>query len=282
MTETVRDYDVVVAGEDPPEPPPPALLAQAGWKVLVLEKERFPRYSVGESLMPYCYFTLERLGLIEQLKRSAFPRKYSVQFVSTSGRVSQPFYFFQHLDHEASTTWQVVRSEFDSLLLDNARAKGAAVREEVSVTRLVREAGSVTGVEAVTRDGERFRVLAPLTVDATGRAAVSAASNRWRIRDRAPEPGGALDLLSWRAPGPGPGRRSHHHRLPAREGVVLVYPAPGRPGQRRRRGPQELPVPRLPGPPDRVRPRDPMQSVDPQARGAGTPGRSGEVDGGLP
>ena len=185
MTETVRDHDVVVAGGGPAGATTAALLARAGWNVLVLEKERFPRYSVGESLMPYCYFTLERLGLIEQLKRSAFPRKYSVQFVSTGGRVSQPFYFFQHLDHEASTTWQVLRSEFDQLLLDNARAKGAAVREEVSVTRLIREAGSVTGVEAVTRAGERFRVRAPMTVDATGRAAVSAASNRWRIRDRA-------------------------------------------------------------------------------------------------
>ena len=57
-----------------------AFLAQKGWRVLLLEKEQFPRYRIGESLMPYCYFTLERLGVIDKIKGSHFPKKYSVQF----------------------------------------------------------------------------------------------------------------------------------------------------------------------------------------------------------
>ena len=176
-------YDVIVIGGGPAGATAAAVLAQKGRRVLVLEKEKFPRYSVGESLMPYCYFTLERIGVIDQVKGSHFPKKYSVQFVSMDGRVSQPFYFFQHLDHEASTTWQVVRSEFDQMLLDNARRKGARVVEETTVKELIEEKGAVVGVRAGDRDGKISRFRAPMTVDASGRMAISAAKYGWRVRD---------------------------------------------------------------------------------------------------
>ena len=95
-----------------------------GHKVLLLEKEKFPRYHIGESLLPFGYFPLQRIGMIEKLKKSHFPRKYAVQFASQDGRVSAPFYFHKHLQHEAAVTWQVVRGEFDQMLLENAREKG--------------------------------------------------------------------------------------------------------------------------------------------------------------
>src|SRR5688572_6783276 len=117
-------YDVIVIGGGPAGSTASALLAEKGRKVLLLEKEAFPRYHVGESLMPYCWFTLERLGLLEEMKRIAFTNKYSVQFVTPDGRQSQPFYFFQHHDHPSSTTWQVERADFDMMLLGNARNKG--------------------------------------------------------------------------------------------------------------------------------------------------------------
>ena len=82
---------------------------EKGHDVLIVEKEKFPRYHVGESLMPFCYFPLERLGLVDTLMESANPRKYCVQFVRQDGFLSQPFYFFQHFDHPSSTTWQVWR-----------------------------------------------------------------------------------------------------------------------------------------------------------------------------
>ena len=181
----VCQYDVVVAGGGPAGSTVASLLAQSGWNVLILEKEKFPRYSVGESLMPYCYFTLKRLGVLDRLRSSSFPRKHSVQFVSTGGQISQPFYFFQHLEHEAATTWQVIRSDFDQLLLDNARAKGVTVMEGVTVTGLTQKAGAVVGVEATSQKGEPLRFRAPVTVDATGRRALSASSHRWKVRDRA-------------------------------------------------------------------------------------------------
>ncbi len=137
-----QDYDAIVIGGGPGGSTAAGVLAAKGRRVLLLEKDKFPRYHVGESLMPYCYFSLERIGVIERMKASHYPKKYSVQFVSTNGHVSQPFYFFQHLEHEASTTWQVLRGEFDQMLLDNARAKGAVVLEETAAKDAIRRDGA--------------------------------------------------------------------------------------------------------------------------------------------
>ena len=107
------------------------------------------------------------------MKESAYPKKYSVQFVREDGEVSQPFYFFQHLDHEASTTWQVLRSDFDLMLLNNARRRGAEVREQVAVRRIIKRAGVVVGVEALSHNGEPLEFTASVTIDASGRDCVS-------------------------------------------------------------------------------------------------------------
>jgi flavin-dependent dehydrogenase len=84
-------YDALVIGGGPAGSTAAAILAMKGRRVLLLEKEKFPRYHIGESLLPYCYFTLERLGVLERMKNSAFTKKYSVQFVGTQGRASLPF-----------------------------------------------------------------------------------------------------------------------------------------------------------------------------------------------
>ena len=121
--------------------------------------------------------------MIPELRRSGFVKKYSVQFVSIEGRVSQPFYFFQHLEHDASQTWQVLRSEFDRMLLDNARRKGAQVREETAARQLITEGKRVVGVEAEARDGRTHRFLAPVTIDCSGRNGFAINRRGWRVRD---------------------------------------------------------------------------------------------------
>lgn len=178
--------ECIVIGAGPAGTCAAAVLAEHGRRVLVLEKESFPRYAVGESLIPYCYYPLKRIGMVEKLQATRFPRKYSVQFVSADGKASQPFYFHEHMaDEAASQTWQVTRSEFDQMLAGNAREKGATILEKVKVSRVVEEDGRVTGVEAVDEDGVERTWDAPVVLDASGRSALSIARRRWRVPDPA-------------------------------------------------------------------------------------------------
>src|SRR6266478_2077889 len=143
------DCEVLIIGAGPAGSSAAAILAEQGRRVLVLEREKFPRYHIGESLLPFTFHALKRLGLLEKMRRSAFVKKYSVQFVSPSGRASQPFYFFNRYDRDTvAQTWQVLRSEFDQMLLDNARAKGAHVIEGITVKSFIQEEGRILGVRA--------------------------------------------------------------------------------------------------------------------------------------
>lgn len=172
------NLDALVLGAGPAGSTVAAVLAEQGHRVLVVERERFPRYKVGESLLPYCYFPLQRIGMLDKLRSSSFVKKYSVQFASTDGRISSPFYFFQHLDHEAAQTWQVVRSDFDKMMLDNAVEKGAEVLMGATAKRLVLEEGRCKGL-VVEKDGERFPIRAPVTVDCGGRHGFAATQMGW-------------------------------------------------------------------------------------------------------
>ncbi len=173
--------DVLVIGAGPAGTAAATVLAQHGRSVRIVEKSTFPRYSIGESLIPYCWFTLERLGMLDAMEAAGFQKKHSVQFVNPDGRVSQPFFFEQHFDHPASTTWQVLRADFDRLLLDNARAKGVDVVEGTRVTDFIREDGRVVGVHTANGASGEFR--APLTIDCSGRGSPAVARNRWRVSD---------------------------------------------------------------------------------------------------
>ena len=178
------DYDAIIIGGGPAGATAGALLAEKGRRVLILEKEKFPRYHIGESMMPFCWFTLNRLGVVGEMDRIAYTKKYSVQFVTADGRQSQPFYFFQHYDHPSAVTWQVERADFDLMLLNNARAKGAEVREQTAVKRVLKDdGGRVVGVEAVGPDGETWQIFAPMTIDCSGREQVAVAREGWRVKD---------------------------------------------------------------------------------------------------
>ena len=176
-------HDAIVIGGGPAGSTAATVLAQHGRRVLLLEREDFPRYHIGESLMPYTWFTFERLGVLDWFDQAACPKKYSVQFVSTTGKMSQPFYFFETVKHQCATTWQVLRSDFDRMMLDNARAKGVEVRQGVAVRDLITHGGRAVGVRADVKGGGGQTFRADAVVDATGRDTLLASKHGWKTRD---------------------------------------------------------------------------------------------------
>lgn len=179
------DCDVLIIGAGPAGTSAAIVLAEHGHRVLVLEREKFPRYHIGESLIPFCFGPLERLGMIPRLRASAFVKKYSVCFVQPDGHASQPFYFFNRYDRDTiAQSWQVVRSEFDQMMVERAREAGAEVREETTVHGLIRDAdGRVTGVTASDRLKRPLIIRARLTIDATGKEALTSNQLGWRQKD---------------------------------------------------------------------------------------------------
>ncbi len=183
MTET-KTYDAIMIGGGPAGASAASILAEYGHNVLVLEKHKFPRYHIGESLLPFTNAPLKRLGLIDKMRDSAFVKKYSVQFVAPSGRASTPFYFNTRYPDDMAQTWQVLRSEFDQMLAEHARSKGATFLEEITVKRLLKDDDeNVIGVLAVDKDGNETEYLAPITLDCSGKDAFAAVRQGWRKKD---------------------------------------------------------------------------------------------------
>jgi len=172
--------DVVVIGGGPAGSTASALIAERGHRVTLFERERFPRFHIGESLIPETYWVLKRLGMLEKMQKSRFVKKYSVQFVSASGKLSAPFYFWDNKPHECSQTWQVVRSEFDRMMLDNAREHGVDVHEGVRVLDVRFEGDRAVGVTLRGEKGGVREVRAKVVVDASGQ--VGLLQNRLGLR----------------------------------------------------------------------------------------------------
>jgi flavin-dependent dehydrogenase len=172
--------DVVVIGGGPAGSTCSTLLAQQGVAVELFERERFPRFHIGESLIPETYWVLDRLGMLPKMHRSHFVKKYSVQFVNAGGKLSAPFYFADNKPHECSQTWQVARSEFDQLMLDNAREHGVVAHEGVRVVDVLFEGERAVGVTVQLDGGKRRDVRAKVVVDASGQAGLL--QNRLRLR----------------------------------------------------------------------------------------------------
>lgn len=170
---TLGDYSqVIVIGGGPAGSTVSTLLAQHGVPVLLLEREQFPRFHIGESLIPETYWVLKRLKMLDKLQASHFVKKHSVQFVNASGRVSTPFYFYENKPHECSQTWQVLRSEFDEMMLNNAREQGVEVHEGIRVTDILLDGDRATGVEIIDSTGQRRQIRAEVVVDASGQSSL--------------------------------------------------------------------------------------------------------------
>lgn len=159
------DYDVAIIGGGPAGSAAAVLLAQKGRKVVVLEREKFPRFHIGESLLPYSMGAFDRLGIRERLDATGFP-KFGGEIATAAGERAVKFYFKDGFQLEHTRSYQVQRAEFDQMLLDRARECGAEIREEVSVEKVELQPDGVTLQLA---DGE---VRARYVIDGSGRQSV--------------------------------------------------------------------------------------------------------------
>lgn len=172
MAASQSSLDVIVIGGGPAGSTASTLMAQQGCSVELFERERFPRFHIGESLIPQTYGILSRLNMLDKLKGSHFVKKYSVQFVNQRGKLSEPFYFVDHKPHESSQTWQVRRSEFDEIMLNNAREHGVKVHEEARVLEVLFEGDRAVGVRVKPADGPEREVRAKVVLDASGQSSM--------------------------------------------------------------------------------------------------------------
>jgi flavin-dependent dehydrogenase len=164
-------YDVAIIGGGPAGSTAAALLARAGRKVVVVERDKFPRFHIGESLLPFSMKAFTRLGLHEKFRRAGFVEKYGGEMMGACGEDSVKFYFEEGFRSQTDRSYQVTRAEFDKLLLDHAAESGAEVREEHTVERV---AFSDSGVELQVRGkiSGPAEIRAQYVIDASGRHSV--------------------------------------------------------------------------------------------------------------
>lgn len=214
------DPDVIVIGGGPSGATAATLIAQKGYRVRVLERESFPRFHIGESLIPQTYWVLQRLNMLPKLKESRYIKKYSVQFVAANGRLSEPFYFLDNNPHESSQTWQVRRSEFDRLMLENAAEQGVDVQHRVRVIDVVFEGDRAVGVRVVGENGQDERVeRANVIIDASGQSSLIMGKLGLRVRD--PLLKKAACWTYW---------RGAHRDIGRDEGATIVFQLQGKQG----------------------------------------------------
>jgi FADH2-dependent halogenase len=164
--------DVAVLGAGPAGSAAALALARRGRSVVVCERERFPRFHIGESLLATANDCFAELGLAARVRAAGFPEKRGASLLVFDGTAGRPVDFTTSREVRQPQTWQVCRERFDELLLDAARAAGAEVREGRRVERV--DFGADGVVVRFVEDGAAGELRARAVVDASGRGGVLA------------------------------------------------------------------------------------------------------------
>ena len=167
MSKADLNPDVVVIGGGPGGTTAATMLARRGARVLLLERERFPRNHIGESLLPASMPVLEELGVMPALQDAGFLPKWGATMVW--GKEQAPWsWYFRETNQKYPHSYQVWRPQFDQLLLENCRSAGVDVREGHRVVEVLMEGGNAAGVGYLAEDGSRRTARAGFVVDASG------------------------------------------------------------------------------------------------------------------
>jgi len=206
----METFDVVVVGGGPGGSSTSTFLADGGLRVALFERERFPRFHVGESLMPATMLLLEELGAKAAIEERGFQLKYGASFIDEENNAATQTFYFLPGQPWPNYSYQVPRAEFDTVLLEHATKRGVTVFQPATVEGTEFDAGGVT----LTVSGENgpFSVRAKMLVDATGRDALLA--TRYGRRTRIPNLGKVAFFAHYK----GAARRSG-----LEEGNIRVY-----------------------------------------------------------
>src|SRR4029453_1427360 len=159
-----KTYDTAIIGGGPAGSTAATLLARSGRSVVLFERERFPRFHIGESLLPYTMPVFERLGVRERLDQT-FLGKHGAELATSCGTRTVKFFFVNGFRLKHTSAYQVERSQFDELLLNHALTQGAEIREETTVERLEFEDENV--ILSIEAKDHRERVRARFLIDAS-------------------------------------------------------------------------------------------------------------------
>lgn len=168
MTGRERDFDILVIGGGPAGSTVSSLLSKKGWRVALLERDRHPRFHIGESLLPCNVPIFERLGVVEQIRRIGTP-KFAADFsVPESAKFARAD-FSKALPPTPPSAFQVRRADLDQLLLQNAAAKGVEVFEGAHVTDIDLDRRGLVHLDVSHSDGSKSSWTGRFLVDASGR-----------------------------------------------------------------------------------------------------------------
>jgi flavin-dependent dehydrogenase len=181
---TIEKTDVLIIGGGPAGSTFGTVIRKGGWDVTLLEKDHHPRFHIGESLLPMNMPILERLGVMDEVRRIGVPKLGADFTIGNSNQGHQTFYFGEALGESPAQAFEVRRSQFDQILFENCKSSGVRTMEGMRVrqaTFLENGSHRVTATDAV---GNEHVWEARFLVDASGRDTFISSANGWKRRNR--------------------------------------------------------------------------------------------------